>query len=192
MSTVSIAELGNLAPIDTMDLDMYTETTKSPFRLPPAGRYTLQAPETIPSEAFSVSGAGALVARVDSRIVGPTSEGFEIRYQRVSAAPFKNEPGTSWMLRYLKACGTTGKITNAQELADAVAATAGRSYDAELDWVAEHRATNFKVSGMRNFPSDGNGGFQSWIAHPTEKGEDGQPLRVRANLTVKRYIAPGN
>lgn len=194
-STVSIADLGNLQPVD-IDLDSYAEAApKSSFRLPPAGRYTLRAPDSFTSEAFSATGTGALSARVDSTLVSSEQAGFVIRYQRVSAAPFKNDPNTSWMLRYLKACGVSGRISSVQDLADAVASTAGRTYEAELEWVAQDRSTGFVVKGMKSFPQLSDGTYQSWVPHPTltqrnERTGQDEPKRCWANIEVKRYITP--
>lgn len=196
-SNVSIANLGNLQPVD-LDLDNYAEAApKSSFRLPPAGRYTLRAPDSFTSEAFSATGSGALSARVDSTIISGEHAGFLIRYQRVSAAPFKNDPNTSWMLRFLKACGVSGRITSTQDLADAVASTAGRAYEAELEWVAQDRSSGFAVKGMRSFPQLSDGTYQSWVAHPTltqrnERTGQDEAKRVWANIEVKRYILPGS
>ena len=41
---------------------------------------------------------------------------------------------------------------------------------------------------MENFPPDGNGGFQPYVVHPTRKDDAGEPVILRANLRVQRFI----
>lgn len=184
MATIDISALGTLQPSEPLDLDNYVDA--QPFQLPVAGTYLLQAPEfTIAN--FSPTAGGQLKADVSPTVVGPTNAGFKLRRQSVSAKNFeRNGQQVSMAGLYLKKCGWTGPVpSDPNELADAIASTAGKTYEARLDWEADHRATGFKVRGMKNFPSDGRGGYQSWIEHPTEKGADGEPLRLRANVNIR-------
>lgn len=188
MATADISALGNLEPVQELDLETYADT--SGFRLPRAGEYTLRAPETIGAEAFSKSQAGYLTARVDPTIVGPTNEGFEIRFVRISAKPYENKGSMiSQAALYLRACGVKRTPGTNQEIADAIASTAGKTYPAYLDWEVRYQGVTLK-KGMKNFPSDGKGGYQSWIEHPSETNpETGEPLRLRANLVVSRFLS---
>lgn len=187
-----ISQIGNLQPVQPLDMDTYPEQ-KSGFQLPKAGRYTVRAPESFPQTAFGATKAGALSAQIDPTIVGPTNEGFTVRFTKISAKTYeRNGIPVSQFGDYLRATGVTGTIPgDAQGLAEAVERTAGAVYDVELDWEARHTPTGFQVKGMRNFPSDGNGGHQSWVTHPTEKDDQGNPLRLRANVVVRRYIPQG-
>lgn len=185
---VDISSLGNLQPAEPLDLNLYKSA--SGFQLPKAGEYTLRAPD-FTEASFSPTKAGQLQAQLDPTIVGPSNEGFQLRRQKFSAKVFERSGSkVSYLGDYLKACGMTGEVpSDPQELANAIASTSGRTYQAYCDWEANHYPSGFSVKGMKNFPSDGNGGHQSWTVHPTEKDADGQPLRLRANLTIKRFMA---
>lgn len=186
-----ISQLGNLQPSEPLDLDTYTDAPESVFRLPKKGRYTVRAPEEFPATAFGATKASVLSVQVDPTIVGPTNEGFQVRYAKVSAKPFQRGGMTvSQLGDYLRACGVRGTIPGTpQAQADAVERTAGIVYEVDLDWRAYHAGTRFQLEGMEKFPSDGNGGHQSWIEHSTEKDEEGKPLRLRANVYVRRFVA---
>lgn len=180
-----ISALGNLNSSEPLDLSMYAEAKESTFQLPKKGEYVLTAPPTIDEKAFGATQAGFLSAQVDPIITGPTNEGFQVRYTKVSAKPFKRGDTTvSQMGDYLKACGVEGTVPgDPQSLADLVASTAGRTYRAVLDWRAYDKETGFQVEGMEKFPSDGNGGHTPFITVP------GTDRQVRANIIVRRYIS---
>ena len=189
--SVNISALGNLVASDPVDLDI----KEARFQFPRKGRYLVRARENF-SEAFGTTKAGNLKAEVNPTIVGPTNEGFELRFISISAKPYptgkdKKGPATSQFAQYLKAFpGHTGMLSgDPQELADAVAATAGQTYYVDLDWKAYNSATGFEVRGMEKFPLDENGEPQAWIEDPNETGEDGKPKRLRANLEVRRYVS---
>jgi len=189
--SVDISALGQLAPSEAMDLDRYKSASGGAFQMPKAGEYVLRAPDQFTAENFTATRAGNLQAQIDPTITGPTNEGFQLRRQKFSAKTFDRDGQTvSYLGDYLKACGVTGEVpSDPADLANAIANTAGRTYRAYCDWEANHYQTGFSVKGMRNFPKDANGEYQSWVMHPTEKDADGSPLRLRCNLVIKRFIA---
>lgn len=181
-----ISALGELKPVEQLDLDNYADQRAGSFRLAPKGIYTLQAPETF---TFGRTNAGALSAQIDPTIVGPTNEGFKIRFVKVSAKVFKRGgKSVSQLGDYLRATGFRGILADEQAQADAVESTANSVYQAELDWSAYNKDSKYRLEGMENFPSDGNGGYLPWCEDPTAKDEEGNPVRLRANLIVTRYI----
>lgn len=185
-----ISGLSGLQPVEPLNLDIYKEAS-SGFTMPPAGIYPLRAPDSFPATAFRATQKGALSAQIDPTIASGPFEGTVVRFQRVSASTFERG-GTkvSFMGDYLKANGLRGEVPgDPQVLANLVESTAGRTYQAELDWEARHQASGFQVKGMRNFPKDSEGKYQPWIQHPTEKDADGNPLRLRANLVIRRFIS---
>lgn len=186
---VDISALGNLNAAEPLDLEIYPDAGPS-MNLPTAGRYTVRAPENFPAEAFGATKAGFLSAQVDPTIVGPSHEGYTIRYTRVSAKPF-NRRGVkvSQLGDYLRATGRKGLVpSDPQSQADAVAETANTIYQIDTDWRVFEKATGFALEGMSRFPSDGNGGHVPVIQSPTEKNEDGSPVMLRANLVVTRFV----
>ena len=192
MSNVDISQLGDLAPVKPLDLSVYPDA-KGGREIPKAGRYTVRAPESFPSTAFGrTKSGGNLSARVDPTILGPTNEGFQVRFTNLSAKVYQRDgKDVSQMGDYLRAFGITEELTgDPQQIADLIAGTANQTYEILGNWEARHLATGFQVKGMANFPPDGNGGFQPWIQHPTEKNaETGEPLRLRANFVVTKYLA---
>lgn len=184
-----LSALGVLNPTEPLDLDMYPESKG--FSLPEAGQYTVQAPDGFPPAAFSRTKAGALSVQVDPKIIGPTHEGHQLRFIKVSAKTFRrgNLPA-SQLGDYLKACGVSGKFTNEQELADAVDQTANKAYQVEIDWRAYYK-DGWSLEGMKRFPRLEDGTYQSWVQHPTATDDEGNPVRCRANLIVTRYIPAG-
>lgn len=184
-----ISTLGNMQPVEPLDLDTYADNKESNFSLPSKGRYTVRAPESFASTAFGRTKAGSLSAQVDPVIVGPTSEGYVLRFTKVSAKPFKRQGITvSQLGDYLRAVGIKGRLTDEQAQADAVEQTANAIYQVDVDWRAYNKNTGFSVEGMERFPSDGNGGHLPVYEDPIDKDEEGKPVRLRANLTVTRYI----
>ena len=193
--SADISAISNLSQsAEPLDMEMYPDAREA-APLPKKGEYVLKAPDSFPSTAFGATQAGALSASVDSEIVGPTNEGYTIKYQKVSAKVFKRGGlPASQLGDYLRACGIKGKISaDPQAQADAVEQTAGKIYKAICDWRAYHSATKFAVEGMEKFPKDGNGGHLPFINHPTEKdAETGEPVRLRAQLMVSRYLPASN
>ena len=195
--TIDISALGNLEPTTPIDLSVIPEVPKKAFVFPRSGKYTVRAPEAITTENFRKTNAGNLSARVDPTIVGPTNDGFEIRFVDISAKVYtdpRSNVETSQVAQYLQAFGINEELTgDPQQAADLIASTAGKTAEIIVDWSAEHRQSGYKLRGMRNFPSDGNGGFKSAVPHPDNsptgpKGADGGPLMLRANLYVSRWL----
>lgn len=170
-------------------MEGYIDNRESNFQLPLKGRYSLRVRESFPPSAFGETRAGALSITVDPTIVGPTNEGFTIRFTKVSAKPFKRGAGmASQAGDFLRSCGIRTKLTSNQDIADAAEQTANRIFEADLDWRAYNKNTQFSVEGMERFPSDGNGGHLPYFLDPNEKDEQGNPVKLRANLVVARYI----
>ena len=190
--SVDISALGDLASAKPLDLSIYPDAKSGGRPLPRAGRYTVRAPESFPSTAFGKTKSGGnLSARVDPTIVGPTDADTLIRFTNLSAKVYQRDgKDVSQMGDYLRAFGITEELTgDPQQAANLIASTANLTYEIVGDWEARHQASGFQIKGMRNFPADGNGGFQSWVNHPTEKNQEtGEPLRLRANFVVKRYL----
>ncbi len=184
-----LSALGELKTLDPMDLTTYVDSKVSTFQLPKAGTYTLMAPDSFPPASWTRTKAGSLSATIDPTIVGPAHEGFQLRFTKVSAKEFKRGGETvSQAGDYLRACGVTGKVTNEQELADAIESTAGNVYEADLDWRAYNKNSGFSLEGMTRFPKNDDGTYQSWVGDPTAKDENGLPQKVRANIIIRRFV----
>ena len=184
-----ISHLSGLGPAEPLDLEKYPVNRKSKFRLPPHGQYTLRAPESFTQASFTESKAGKLLAQIDPTVASGPHEGFQLRRTRVSAKVYQRdgEP-VSQVGDYLVSVGYKGPLADEQQIADAVEATAGKTFQAELDWRAENFRTGFKVIGMRNFPRLEDGTHQQWVDDPTELGTDGKSLRLLANVFIRNFI----
>ena len=185
-----ISSLSGLTSAEPLDLDIYADAKES-FQLPKKGRYVVRAPESFDGTAFGASKAGFLKATVDPTIVGPTNEGFQLRYTSVSAKPFQRGKVTvSQLGDYLRACALRGTVPgDPQGMADAVERTAGLTYQVDLDWRAYNKNTGFAVNGMDNFPKDANGEPLPYVIDEGDIDPDTQePRRLRANVQVTRYV----
>ncbi len=186
MAASDISQLGELRPIEPLDLDNYKDNQELP-NLPKAGVYTFQAPDTFPPAERSKKSGAALV-QIDPKIVGPSTEGYQVRFVKISAKEFKRgQKPVSQMGDYLRACGVTGKFSDEQALLQAIDGTANQTFQAEVDWKVWNKATQTETLGMDKFPSDGNGGHEPYL-YTGEKDENGNPIRLRANLTITRFI----
>lgn len=184
-----ISSLGGLQEIQPLDLENYADNKESNFQLPLKGRYTLRVRESFPESAFGETKAGALSIAIEPTIVAPTNEGFNIRFTKVSAKQFpRGKSLASQATDWLRACGVRAKLTTNQAIADAAEQQSSVLFEADLDWRAYNKNTGFSVEGMERFPSDGNGGHLSYFLDPMEKDESGNPVKLRANLFVARYI----
>lgn len=188
-----ISALGQLNSSEPLDLDKYVDAKAGGSTIPPAGEYVVRAPDAFPAEAFGKTRNGDLSAQIDPTIVGPTNEGYTLRFTKVSAKLFprgKTGDLASQLGDYLRACGIRGKVPGEpQAQADAVEGTVGRTYKVYCDWRARNKNTGYEVKGMRHFTSDGNGGFLPYTTDPNDIDPDtGAPRRLRANLEVVRFI----
>lgn len=186
-----ISMLGNLNSAEPLDLSLYVDTKEAP-PLPKKGRYTVRAPESFPNTAFGATRAGFLSAQIDPTIVAPSNEGYTLRFTKVSAKTFKRGGmSVSQIGDYLRATGSRTPVEgDPQAQANAVEQTANKVYQVDIDWRAYCKEDGLQVEGMERFPSDGNGGHLPFIAHPTLKNQEtGEPLMLRANAVVVRYIA---
>jgi hypothetical protein len=179
-----------LKPITPLDFEGYADN-KEFTSIPKAGRYTVQAPDQFPAASFGRTKKGDFSAQVDPTIVGPTNEGFKLRFIKVSAKAFQRSgKSASQAGDYLRACGlNTGKIQDEAALADAIEQTANRTYEVELDWRAYNKDTFYSLEGMERFPSDGNGGYLPYTTDPNAKDPTtGEAVKLRAQLIVTRFI----
>lgn len=189
--SADISALGNLQSAEPLDLDLYPDAKES-VELPKKGTYQVRAPESFPAESFGASQAGFLTSRVDPTIIGPTNEGFTVRFTKVSAKPWKDKSGltVSQLGRYLKATGLSETVpADPQAQADAVARTANAVYKAQLDWRAYCKGCGFTIEGEEKFFSDGNGGHKPFTTCPNCKDEIGEPIGLRANVVVSRFLS---
>ena len=167
-----LSGLGAPQAFEPLDLDAYKDN-QDRQALPKKGRYTVQAPETFPKEAFGRTKGGALSIQIDPKIVAPTDEGYTLRFTKISGKTYKRGGATvSQIGDYLRAFGVRGKFTDEQAQADAVEQTANRQYQVDIDWRAYNKNTGYSVEGMERFPSDGNGGHLPWIEDPNDIRRD--------------------
>lgn len=196
----NISELGNLNPTEPLDLDSYIDN-KEFTGIPAKGRYTVRAPESFPQEAFSLTQEGNLSISLDPTIVGPTNEGYTLRFTKVSAKQFKRQGVTASQVGdYLRACGVRGKFNTPQEQVDAVEQTVNQVYQVDVDWRAYNKNTKYQLKGMEHFTKDGNGSYLPFCEDPGdfEKDEAGEVVKdaegnpahkkLRANAYVERYV----
>lgn len=187
-----ISALGGLRPVEELDLSNYKDN-QAPTALPPAGVYTLQAPDSFPPTSFGRSQSDAITVQIDPKIVGPSSEGYTIRFTKVSAKVFRRGGvPVSQLGDYLRAFGMKATLKTEEDQINAAEATANRVYQAEVDWKAYNKNNKREILGMDKFPSDGNGGHSPYFLDDTDlvEGPDGtkEPRRLRANLTITRFI----
>ena len=192
-----IADL-NIAPSEALDLDNYAviggNRPKSKF--PVKGRYTLRTVDSFSPESFRPNGANtALTFQIDPTIVGPTNEGKQLKFTRISGKIYQRDgKSVSQLNDYLKTVGVTDTVPgDPQEQANIVEQTAGRVFEAGLDWRAYAKGANadgsdLSVEGMENFPSNGAGGFLPYLNHPTVKDDEGKPKKIWANLEIVYFV----
>lgn len=184
-----LSQLGNLNPVEMLDLENYADVRESSFRLPAAGRYLLRAPENFPQAAFGRTKKGALQIQIDPTIAAGEHEGFTVRFIKVSATVYnRGDKRVSQIGDYLRATGFRGTLADEQAQADAVEATANQTYEADLDWRVYESSTGYSLEGMTRFPKNADGTYQSWIESPTQKDEEGKAVKLRANLFVRKFI----
>lgn len=196
-----LSSLTNLKSTEPLDLPMY-QSAKANRPFPKADRYTARTPEAFPIERFGESKAGFLTVDVSPTIVGGDYDGYTINFTTVSAKTWRDRDGvmTSQLGRYLKACGINDTIGGLpQEQADAVERTANTLVSIEADWIAKYKPLNYELKGMKNFPSDGNGGYSRFVKLDGTSGRPNvidpvtqEPLTIRAFLEVTRFSEATN
>lgn len=190
-----ISALGTLAPAEPINLDVYKTLNSRPQGIPQAGEYEVRVPDTFPTSCFGKTQQNQLKVSFDASIASGERTGFPIRFVNLSAKVWTDKKNNqqSQIGEYLAAMGYEGNApTDPQEIADLFESTAGRTARVYCDWEAQHRATGFELKGMKNFPKAADGTFQPFVVHPTEKDAQGQPLRLRANLVIRRWLVPAD
>lgn len=196
-----INQLGQLQD-GVLDLDTYADIgggqeRKPRFQFPKAGRYTLRAPDSFPDEAFGRTQKDTLSVQIDPTIVGPTNEGLTVRFQRISGTTYERKGSlVSKIGDYLRACGLRGRLSSEEEVKDAIRSTANMIYEAQLDWRLYAKGhgeggSTLEIRGMDNFPKDANGEPQNFVFSKTKTDENGNPVRLRANLDIV-WFYPAN
>ena len=187
----------NIQPTDSVDIAASYPVKATGRRFPNKGWYTLRTNEAFTPESFVPNKAGtALTFQIDPVVVGPTNEGYQLKFNsgRISAKTYSRtdregkSKTVSQLSDFLKAVGYNGTVPgDAQGQADIVEMQAGKTFDALLDWRAYDPATQTEVSGMENFPADGNGGHLPYLLSESQTDDQGNPKKIWANLEIKRF-----
>ena len=110
----------------------------------------------------------------------------QVRFARVSGKPrIKGRlMGTSRLTDYLLSTGTEPvRSEDPQAWVDAIESTAGQMFEFFVDWRAYDSDTEENLAdSYADFPSDGNGGRQSWVVNP-KTGK-----RVAAQYFIRYFI----
>jgi hypothetical protein len=157
----------------------------------------MRVPETLdPAFTFGSTQAGYLSATIDPTIVGPSNEGYTVRYVKLSAKTYNEKFGedgtrvTSQIANFLASTGDKRTLSgDPTQATAAILEAAGKECTALLDWRAYNKRTGEATEGMEKFPSDGQGGYLPWIVDEEDLDEKGRPKRIRANIFVKRFYA---
>lgn len=189
---MDISSLNNLNPSEPVDLSAVAP--KGP-RFPRKGVYTLQLPETITLEDnFSETQSGNLAVEIDPVIVGPSSEGFQVRYVKASAKTYpttdfktKQKYTTSQMAELAASAGIHSFPGDPREQVEIICSLAGAQVRAQLDWRAKNKRTGEVIEGEENFPKNALGEPQPWIEDAEDQDPDGKNIRYRARIYVKRF-----
>lgn len=182
------ADLSNLK-LTTEEVDIPLEDYVDPSEFPPpipAGTYTfIQGKPT-----FEPTKDGFLSANMTHEVSGGEYDKRKLPFDRISNKPFDRQGHRATMMNdHLRAVGHTGAPRSHQEFADAIEASEGKPFNAQVDWdgYCGHKDTPlegqeaFTVRGERNFPPAGNGtsGHLDSTRCPTCK----QEVRARAKIT---------
>lgn len=192
-------DLSNLKLIEEnieVDTDNYVDPSEFPPPIPD-GTYLFKQgkPE------FDVTGKGFLQAQFTHEVADGDQVGAKVSFDRISNKPFdRSGIKVNMMTDHLRAIGDRGRYRTHQEYADALAAGEGKTFKAQTQWEAgcQHKGTDkqvewtdtkpeaqggvFRLKNMKNFPSNGNGGYKP-EATCTVCGAQAQ-ARTRINLRV--------
>jgi hypothetical protein len=186
-----ISALAGLQAGDPLDWAGYADAKEAP-PLPAKGRYVVRAPAEI---KFSATQAGFLKAEIDPVIIGPSASGYALRFTSVSAKPFKRGGvNVSQAGDYLRATRPGVQPRTPQEIADEILATAGSTYQVDVDWEAYDKESNQTVlKGMERFPKDPSepSGHSPWITVEGAVDGQGNPRKIKAKARVTRFVPLG-
>ena len=188
----------NITPTESVDIQSTYPAKAAGRRFPNKGWYTLRTTDAFTPESFVPNKAGtALTFQIDPVVVGPTNEGYQLKFSsgRISAKTFQRTDRktsktstVSQLSDFLRAAGYTGVVPgDAQSQADIVEQHASKTFDALLDWRAYDPSTQKEITGMENFPSDGNGGYIPYLLSENQTDDQGNPKKIWANLEIVRF-----
>lgn len=189
MAEANIADLSNLQAGDPLDHDIYVDA-KEMAPPPPKGEYIFRAADKI---TLGATQQNFLSAQTDPTIIGPTNEGYQVRFTKVSAKPFKRGQATvSQLGDFLRAVfgPSCPRPRTVPEQTDAATSTASRTFRATGDWEAYDKETKWTLKGMENFPKNADGTFSPSVEVPDSGNKElNIPARkIRANFKIDRYI----
>jgi len=173
--------------ISVADDATYVDASEYPAPIP-EGVYTFVQgkPE------FKATGAGFLQATMEQTVAGGEHDGARVGFDRISNKPFERSGVRVNMMKdHLRALGDRATYRTHAEYAQAIEAAEGKSFKAQVTWEGgcNHDGTEhacdwsdqnvFRVKGMRNFPSNGNGKPSETIAC----AKCGQEVVARARIS---------
>lgn len=148
---------------DPIDFEKYQDgSTGQSYAPPPEGQYVAKAPifrdngtTTIgPDNSFGATKAGYLKVAIDPiEIVGPTNEGYKVRFASLSAKKYSNREGNQ-ILDFLRACGLPIRPKTNDEYKSAIKMASGKVFKFGLVWEAYIKDTEQTIKGQDNFPLD--------------------------------------
>lgn len=173
---------------DPIDWSKYNDGGGSGKALPPKGEYLLQTTKVERGQ----TGEGYLQYTIDAKVIDPGQpwDGFETRFNRFNTKVWPGKEACG-LADYCRSHGITATLNTNADYDQAVPATQGRTFRAGLDWEAYDNATQFRLKGMENFPSDPGGRKQSIIEHPTTKQKLFANVRIKYPISaVKATLTP--
>lgn len=176
----------NLIEPDEIDFENYQEGGGGQsFAPPPEGKYLGKAP-IFTADSFGATQAGYLKVAIDPiEIVGPTGQGYKLKYSSLSAKKYSNREGNQ-IIDFLRACGSPTRPKTNDEYKSAVKLCSGKVFEFGLVWEAYNKDTKETTKGEQNFPPDPQDPSkrQSWV-----KDEFDEKKRWFANGKVKYYVS---
>lgn len=186
--TSDIANMNQNPP--TLDLgDEYPETRKRSEGLPVAGVYTFRVREDFPDEVFSETQKGDLRVTIAPTIADGPRQGYILKFLDLNNTAFARDGRqVSFLGDFLKACGCRSKLVGTDAIKTAVRSTAGQMFRGYLDWEAGRKGQEIHVKGMKNFPQNADGTYQSYVNHPSQRDAQGNPVKVWARLRITTFM----